>query len=175
VRSAVGIDDKRGDSLQVVNMQFAQEEAQTLTPEEQPFLGLTKADIMKLVELGVMALIALLAILLVFRPMIKRLLAPIAIAGAAVTPAGALPGSAPPVMVAGPDGVLVPAALPAPGMSSVSQAEVSARIGSAERMIDIAQVDGQVSASSVKKVGEIVSKHPEEAVAIMRQWMHDPG
>lgn len=40
-------------------------------------------------------------------------------------------------------------------------------------MIDIAQVEGQVSASSVKKVGEIVARHPEEAVSIMRQWLHE--
>ena len=42
-----------------------------------------------------------------------------------------------------------------------------------EKMIDIAQVDGQVSASSVKKVGEIVQRHPEEAVSIMRHWLHE--
>ena len=39
-------------------------------------------------------------------------------------------------------------------------------------MIDIGQVDGRVAASSIRKVGEIVEKHPEEAVAIMRSWMY---
>lgn len=162
VRSTVGFDETRGDTLQVVNVQFAQEEAQALTPEEEPFLGLGKADIMKLIELGVLVLVALLAILMVFRPLIKRLLAPIEVAGmpqlagpagAALGPAAL--GGAP--QIAGPAGS-VPA-LPGPGV--------------AEQMIDIAQVDGQVSASSVKKVGEIVMKHPEEAVSIMRQWLHE--
>jgi flagellar M-ring protein FliF len=37
--------------------------------------------------------------------------------------------------------------------------------------IDIGQVEGRVRRSSVKKVGEIVEKHPEEAVAILRNWM----
>lgn len=160
VRSAVGFDEKRGDSLQVVNVQFAQEEAQTLTPEEEPFLGLGKADIMKLIELAVLVLVALLAILLVFRPLIKRLLAPIS-----------LPAGMP--QLAGPAGAaLGPAALG--GMPQITGGgHMAALPGPADQMIDIAQVDGQVSASSVKKVGEIVVKHPEEAVSIMRQWLHE--
>ena len=39
-------------------------------------------------------------------------------------------------------------------------------------MIDIGQVEGRVAASSMKKIGEIVEKHPEEAVSIMRNWMY---
>ena len=41
-----------------------------------------------------------------------------------------------------------------------------------ERMIDIGQIEGQVRASSIKKISELVSKHPEEAVGIMRGWMY---
>ena len=167
VRTAVGFDEKRGDTLQVSNVQFAQEEPETLTPEEEPFLGLGKADIMKLIELGVMALIALLAIFLVFRPLMTRLRAPISIAGGMPQLAG--PDGA--AMVAGPDGAPVPA-LPGPGGGSMP-ALAGPRGNDIEKMIDIAQVDGQVSASSVKKVGEIVQRHPEEAVSIMRQWLHE--
>jgi len=42
-----------------------------------------------------------------------------------------------------------------------------------QSMIDIAQVEGQVKESSVRKVGEIVAKHPDEATSIMRQWLHE--
>jgi flagellar M-ring protein FliF len=42
-----------------------------------------------------------------------------------------------------------------------------------DSMIDLAQVEGQVKASSMKKIGEIVDKHPEEAVAIIRNWLHE--
>ncbi len=165
VRSAIGFDETRGDKLEVLNVQFAQEEAQALTPEEEPFLGLGKADIMKLVELGVLVLVALLAILLVFRPLIKRLLAPIEIQGGMpqlAGPAGAALGSAAAMM----------GGQPALAGASGAQALPGPR-NDAEQMIDIAQVEGQVSASSVKKVGEIVSRHPEEAVSIMRQWLHE--
>ena len=41
-----------------------------------------------------------------------------------------------------------------------------------EQMIDIARVEGRVKASSLRKIGEIVDKHPEEAVSIIRSWMY---
>ena len=41
-----------------------------------------------------------------------------------------------------------------------------------EQLIDINRVDGRVRASSVRKIGEIVEKHPEEAVAIIRTWLY---
>ncbi len=41
-----------------------------------------------------------------------------------------------------------------------------------DAMIDIGQVDGRVAASSLRKVSEIVDKHPEEALAIVRSWMY---
>ena len=40
-----------------------------------------------------------------------------------------------------------------------------------ETMIDIAQVEGRVKASSLRKIGEIIEKHPEEAVSILRTWI----
>jgi len=42
-------------------------------------------------------------------------------------------------------------------------------------LIDIDRVEGRVKASSVKKVGEIVEKHPEESLAILRSWMYQEG
>ena len=40
-------------------------------------------------------------------------------------------------------------------------------------MIDIAQVQGQVHAESVKKVGELADSNPNETVAIIRTWLHE--
>ena len=39
--------------------------------------------------------------------------------------------------------------------------------------IDIARIEGQVKASSVKRVAEFVDKHPEESVSILRGWLHE--
>lgn len=37
--------------------------------------------------------------------------------------------------------------------------------------IDLARIEGRVQDSSMKKVGEIVDKHPTKAVSVLRQWM----
>lgn len=44
-----------------------------------------------------------------------------------------------------------------------------------DELIDIDRVEGRVKASSVKKVGEIVDKHPDEALSIIRAWMYQEG
>jgi flagellar M-ring protein FliF len=42
-------------------------------------------------------------------------------------------------------------------------------------MIDVSRIDGQVRESSIKKVGEVVQSHPEEALSILRTWLHEPA
>ncbi len=39
-------------------------------------------------------------------------------------------------------------------------------------MIDIANVEGRVKESALKKVGTLVERHPDEAVAVMRNWLY---
>jgi flagellar M-ring protein FliF len=51
--------------------------------------------------------------------------------------------------------------LPAPGNADL------------EQKIDIARIEGQVKASSVKRVSDFVDKHPEESVSIIRSWLHE--
>ena len=41
--------------------------------------------------------------------------------------------------------------------------------------IDVSQIEGHVRESSIKKVGEVVNAHPEEALAIIRTWLHEPA
>ena len=42
-----------------------------------------------------------------------------------------------------------------------------------EELIDIDHIEGKVKSSAVKRVGEIIEKHPEAALSILRGWMHD--
>ena len=39
-------------------------------------------------------------------------------------------------------------------------------------MMDLAQIEGRVKASSTRKLVELVERHPDEAVNIMRSWMY---
>jgi flagellar M-ring protein FliF len=40
-------------------------------------------------------------------------------------------------------------------------------------MIEMAQVQGQVHAQSIQKVGELASRNPNETVSIIREWLQD--
>ena len=42
-----------------------------------------------------------------------------------------------------------------------------------DQRIDIARIEGQVRASSVKRVSDFVEKHPDESVSILRSWLHE--
>ena len=91
VRSAIGYDEKRGDSVEVVNMRFAPvgRAAHRVAPPHD-FMGFEKADLMRMGETLVLALVAVLVILLVIRPLINRVLdgaAPAAAAARALAPA----------------------------------------------------------------------------------------
>lgn len=156
VRSAIGFDLERGDTVELVNMQFRGFEEPDI-PEPWTFMGFTKEEVMRMAEgLGV-AIVAVLVILLVVRPLVSR-----AFEGAAQTTAdGQLltaEGAAAQAQLAGPGGG-VPAPIP-------EEEDIS------EELIDIDKVEGRVKASSLRKIGEIVEKHPEEALSIVRNWLY---
>jgi len=159
VRGAIGYDEKRGDHVEIVNMHFAGDADAAGGPMggKLPF-GLEKADLMRLAQIGLIALVAMAALLLVLRPMMKRVVAtlappPVALAA---TPANA-------------------GLLPRPSGSAVGQ--ITGPPGSElipdESMVSISNVEGQMRASSIRLVAELVDKHPEEALAIMRGWMQE--
>ncbi|MBI1328481.1 MAG: flagellar M-ring protein FliF [Alphaproteobacteria bacterium] len=159
VKSAMGYNKTRGDEVEVVNMPFARLDTGPATPAPEPLLGLDGAMWFKIIEAGILSLAALLIGLFVVRPLIARMFAPVSYSPAAPAlmhapqTAGALP--APQQTQTDADG---PAALPQPK----------------ENMIDISRIEGQVRESSIRKVGEVVEAHPEEALAILRTWLHQP-
>jgi len=63
--------------------------------------------------------------------------------------------------------------LPAPAKSG--EPGPAAIAAPKESMIDISRIEGQVRESSIRKVGEVVEAHPEEALAIIRTWLHQPA
>jgi flagellar M-ring protein FliF len=168
VRSSIGYDEKRGDQIKVTNLRFSEPEKEELVPDEKPFLGLEKGDIWKLAQFGGLGALALIMIFFVFRPLVR----------AFATPPTA-PGPAQLTMLPSGNSAGASALQPAHGQHALPNSPAGALPApmpdaqSAFSMIDISQVDGQVKESSVKKVGEIITKHPEEATAIMRQWLHE--
>jgi flagellar M-ring protein FliF len=160
VRSAVGYDEKRGDTVEVVNMPFAGAEDLPASPAAFNVMGLGKGDLMYLGTTAGTALIGLLILMLVVKPMFGRFLDTAKNLGGTAMPALAAAGGVP------------MGALPAPAGAAPGMAVARAPAPPQGEMIDIGQVDGRVAASSLKKIGEIVEKHPDEAVAIVRSWMY---
>jgi flagellar M-ring protein FliF len=168
VRSAIGYNEKRGDTVEVVNLKFATPEEPAPVAAPSGFLGFEKADLFRMGETLTLAVVALLVILLVVRPLIFKLLEGGGTAGG-LEAAGLLadPGLAARPQLPPPAGMQA-AMVPAQG----ANLPVPMSRAPAEQMIDIGLVEGRVAASSIKKIGEIVDKHPEEAVAIVRSWMY---
>jgi len=169
VKSAVGFNEQRGDSVEIVNMQFVKLEPLEFD-DGSLFLGISKEEFMQLAEILVLAVVGLLVILLVVRPVLTRLFEsmPTALAGG---PAGAL-GDQEGVALAqltGPEATADMAELLEEDEEEVEDESLL------DQMIDINQVEGRVRASSLKQIGEIVDKHPEEAIAIVRNWMYQEG
>jgi flagellar M-ring protein FliF len=159
VRSAIGFDQKRGDQVEVVNLKFAEAPAVAPIPEPTGLLGMlqfTKDDVMYVIELAVMMLLGLVVLFMVIRPLVKRILA------AEVVPTAAGEGSVPALA----DGT---AAAGAGGQNLVPGTNGAAS------MIDVAQIQGQVHAQSVHRVGELAERNPNETAAIIRQWLSEPA
>jgi flagellar M-ring protein FliF len=161
VRSAVNFDANRGDTLEVDNMQFAQGEAGKDTGSNGDLLmGVPRADLFHAAETIILAIIGLLVVLLVVRPILRKILDS---AGSVSNEQQALLGGG------GYSGGM--AQLAAPGGMNAGDAG-SDENSEFEKMIDISRVEGRVKASSLRKVGEIVDKHPDEAISIIRNWMY---
>ena len=41
-------------------------------------------------------------------------------------------------------------------------------------MVSVANIEGQMRASSIRKVIDLVERHPEESLTIVRGWMAQP-
>ena len=156
VRGAIGFNADRGDTVEVINMEYAEAVEEEVALEL--FFGLDKNDLLRMAEVLVLSIVAILVILLVVRPLVSRAFESI--------PSAAAAGE----RLLADQAAAAAAALTAPGVPEAMVEEEQF-----EELIDIDRVEGRVKASSVKKVGEIVEKHPEEALSIIRSWMYQEG
>ena len=158
VRSAIGFDQKRGDHVEVVNLKFAEAPAVTPIAEPTGLLGMlqfTKDDVMYVIELGVMMLLSLVVLFMVVRPLVRRILA------SEVIPALTGTDQAPALTDGNAAAATGQSLVPGPNAAS--------------QMIDVAQVQGQVHAQTVHRVGELAERNPNETASIVRQWLTEPA
>ena len=163
VRSAIGFSQKRGDQVEIVNLRFAETAVAPIT-EPSGWLSafqFTKDDIMRAIEMVVMGLLGFVVVFMVVRPLVRRIITPDPRVVPALPPGGAFG-----------DGLPIDPSLP-PIPSIASGEPLKSEFNQTSKMIDMAQVQGQVHAQSVQKVGEIADKNPGETISIIRQWLHE--
>jgi flagellar M-ring protein FliF len=160
VRSAVGYDAVRGDTLEVVNMRFVVPEGE-FTNATDMLLGMPKEDVLRIAEMLILGIVAILVILLVVRPLITRAFERPSESEEDMEKLLAEQAQLPAQLAA-----------PAGALAQDLALEAAQADEELEQMIDINRVEGRVRASSLRKVGEIVEKHPEEAVSILRNWLY---
>jgi len=163
VKSAIGFDEKRGDVVEVASMRFAGEDAPPAEAGGLLGIALDKADMIRLAQTALFGIIGLLALLLVLRPMVFRL--------TTMSPGtGGID-----VLTEGEGGAL--AALAAAGVGGIATGGHPALAGGVaglledDSLVNVAQIEGQMRASSLRKLVDLVEKHPNETLTIMRGWM----
>lgn len=156
VRSAIGYDEKRGDTVEVVNMQFADIMGDDTLADDSLLFGFEKSDLLQAVEIITVAVMIILVILLVLQPMVGRLLA-----------------SESPKLDEGLETDLLAARPMSPQLTGPSGEEFAPDqlTEGEDELIDMSRVEGKVKASSVKKVEDIVDSYPSETVSVIRSWM----
>ena len=149
VKSAVGYNPDRGDMVEVKNLQFAREDLIPEKIEEPLILGFTKAEVIRIAEGVGVALVAILVILLVIRPLINNAF-DVSNKGSDIRLLGEN---------AEEDNLL---------LSNFLNDETDNQT----EMVNLDKIDGRVKASSVKRINEIVEKNPDAAVNIIRGWLY---
>ncbi|MFW5679745.1 MAG: flagellar M-ring protein FliF C-terminal domain-containing protein, partial [Pseudomonadota bacterium] len=151
VASAAGVDPARGDVVQVINRPFA-------TPEVLPEPETTLTDTARTLwdtfgQAATLLLATLLMVLFVGRPLLKRAFPPDA-RPALTTESG--------LTVTNEGQVLIE-----PGSSAALAVETERT----EEMLQINQIRGQIRASLLGRVTDLIDEHPDEAVRVLRNWL----
>ncbi|MEI7493339.1 MAG: flagellar basal-body MS-ring/collar protein FliF [Alphaproteobacteria bacterium] len=152
VKTATGYKEDRGDVVSLVNLKFSELPQDTI-PEKQenPFFGL---NLNKLAELSITALVVLIGLFTVVKPFISSLMR--------TTSSRALSGNS---EISSDSSTKI-------HVEEQSNTNRSTGSKQAQPPINIDHIEGMVNQSSTKKIAELVDRHPEEAVSIIRSWMH---
>jgi flagellar M-ring protein FliF len=145
VRSAIGFEQKRGDQVEVVNLKFAEGPTVAPIPEPTGWLGMLQFTKDDVMYVIELAVMMLLGLVVLFM-VIRPLVKRILTADPVPEPTAAL-----------------------------TDGTGTAELAAPTNMIDVAQVQGQVHAQSVHRVGELADRNPNETAAIIRQWLTEPA
>lgn len=154
VKSAVGYDEMRGDVIEVVNMPFS--ERPDMADAEGPFEWL-RQDLQGIIQTLVIGIVAILAILLIIRPIVNRVIE----VSAESRDEDEDEAMAEHLALLGPD--------------LAALTDQRDREDEEDEMIDIDRIQGKVRGAAVKRVQDILENNPDEALGALRRWMEQRG
>jgi len=157
INSAIGYDEKRGDKVEVVNMQFAQEATAT---SEESFFDRFKLQMQSIMQTLIIAVVAILAIVLVLRPAVNQLVTQSQSASSRV--------AAELSTLQGPGGNRLPSG---GGGGGGEQVESEPEGPDTDALIDVANIKGGMKASTIQKINGIIETHPDETMNVLRRWV----
>lgn len=184
VLTAIPYDEDRGDLVSVASMRFVDPEPFEASEAAFNLFGLNKNDLIEIVTEGGIFVVIILLILLVVRPLVMRIIEAIPDAPPAPDPSQIEDRTMDTPAIAGPiSGNGITPELMALAASGNEDAALAIRLAresgqlSNETMrtdakIDVAQVEGRIQESAIKKVADIIRANPEESVAIVRTWLY---
>ncbi len=147
VRSALGLNEERGDTVSIVSRQFVTPEPEA-APEEG-FLDRSTSYMVELAEPLILLLVTILVLLFGVRPMLKRLFPePAAAAPAAIETTGLLTR-------AGEGG----------------QRDAAEQGPEGDGKVQLQNVNGHVEAGLLQDAIGLVQGQPDDAVRIIREWL----
>ena len=168
VMTATGYKEDRGDVVSLINLKFS-ELSQDIPPEnkEKPFFGL---NLNKIAELGITALVVLIGLFTVIKPLIVSLMKAISPRASTEEMLASLISNDPSMRAASQGDHS--SQIHKSGQSNAEILAASLASRQEQSHINIDQIEGMVKHSPIKKIAELVDRHPEEAVSIIRAWMY---
>lgn len=172
VRAGVGFDAARGDTVEIVNLRFADiPGASAGDAGAASWFDFTRADIMRAIELGVLALLSLLVLLVVVRPLVKKTMGE-GSAGALAAPGAAATAAA---AYAGGPGAGADAMAAQIGDQVAAGQMAIAAVDGVGRRLAAAEAAGRLKAESIDKIGELVRGDPATSANMIRRMMQEPA
>ena len=164
VKSTVGFDEKRGDRLDIVSMPFVNTiEVPEGAPVTRP--GRANADLITFLQVIAFGVVGFGIIILTARSIFTTLNKQSVSLGMANGSAGAIA-----------DGSLLGIGHP-PGALALERTGADAERAVAEEddSVTMSNIQGQLRASSIRRVTQLVDQHPDTTLGIIRAWISTDG
>jgi flagellar M-ring protein FliF len=151
VKSAVGYDEDRGDVVEIINMRFTNE---VVGMDQEDKLGWLTDDLGSIVQTLIIGLITILVIFLIVKPIM---------------------GKAFEVTKSEAEQAEVEAALSSQELDELAEITGEKEGGKLETksLIDVDKFEEKMNKSSVGAINDIVDRHPDESVTIIRNWLEE--